>query len=76
MIGIGFMLLSLIPGSFSLAGIIAVGSPFLIVGGLLLVEKTVSLLREELHRINLKKEKRKKRMSHLPDFIKEAMQEI
>lgn len=76
LIGIGFMLLSLIPGSFSVAGIIAVGSPFLIAGGLLLLEKTVSLLREELHRINIKKEKRKKRISHFPDFVKEAMQEV
>ncbi len=74
--GIGFMLLSLVPGSFSVAGIIAIGSPFLIMGGLILVDKVVLLLREELQRISLKKEKRKKRLSNLPNFVQEAIEEV
>lgn len=74
--GIGFMLLSLIPGSFPIAGIIAVGSPFLIMGGLIFVDKVVILLREELQRIKLRKEKRKKRLANLPDFVQEAIEEV
>lgn len=76
LLGIGFMLLALVPGVLSITGIIAIATPFLIIGGLLLIDKVVLLLQERLQKIRKKRESRKKRTARLPNFVQEALEEV
>lgn len=76
LLGIGFMLLTLVPGVLSITGIIAIGTPFLIIGGLILIDKVVILLKEKLQKIQKRRESRKKRVAHLPNFVQEALEEV